>query len=345
MIKKVSKLLHLKTFFKNKLKTKRLEKQNEKLMNILIEEDYKSFHNKIENYQNFLGQIRTMSENNTDKKGLKIDKTFFKEALQSINPNSFKALTYRDCSYDKNKKIKKKDFEFDLRKIKNIKMSHDKNYNNILTNKNSKMCRTEYNTSLINNFSSRNKGLNSYNQTENFRNTINTDNNQKEEMKNKCKNLDQKIVNNFKNTAYIVLNESENGLNNEENFVIKRNKLNSKFKYFKTYNEMLNNNKIIATERESIRKSIHIPNLKEVEYRNNLNKNDNNIEIMEYTERPNDKIREKFQEIYELKKLKWEKEDKLKELKKERDKQNMLEISKFLYEIQDKKLLKRNNIK
>ena len=345
MIKKASKLLHLKTFFKNKLKTKRLEKQNEKLMNILIEEDYKSFHNKIENYQNFLGQIRTMSENNTDKKGLKIDKTFFKEALQSINPNSFKALTYRDCSYDKNKKIKKKDFEFDLRKIKNIKMSHDKNYNNILKNKNSKMCRTEYNTSLINNFSSRNKGLNSYNQTENFRNTINTDNNPKEEMKNKCKALDKKIVSNFKNTAYIVLNESENGLNNEENFVIKRNKLNSKFKYFKTYNEMFNNNKIIATERESIRKSIHIPNLKEVEYKNNLNKNDNNIEIMEYTERPNDKIREKFQEIYELKKLKWEKEDKLKELKKERDKQNMLEISKFLYEIQDKKLLKRNNIK
>ena len=119
--------------------------------------------------------------------------------------------------FDINKLIKKNNQNI------SINMSHDKNYNNILKNKNSKMCRTEYNTSLMNNFSSRNKSLNSYNQTENFRNTINTDNNPKEEMKNKYKTLDQKIVSNFKNTAYIVLNESENGLNNEENFVIKRN--------------------------------------------------------------------------------------------------------------------------
>ena len=56
-------------------------------------------------------------------------------------------------------------------------------------------------------------------------------------------------------------------------------------------------------------------------------------------------IKRKFQEIYEQKKKKWKKEDILLELKKERDKQNMFEIENFLFEVQDKSLLRKNKIK
>ena len=45
--------------------------------------------------------------------------------------------------------------------------------------------------------------------------------------------------------------------------------------------------------------------------------------------------------VYEQKKLKWKKEDKLNELKKEMDKKNKLEIEDFLFEVQDKHILKR----
>ena len=42
------------------------------------------------------------------------------------------------------------------------------------------------------------------------------------------------------------------------------------------------------------------------------------------------------------KKLKWKNEDKLYEIKKEKDRQNMDEIENFLYIIQNKKLLRKN---
>ena len=74
-------------------------------------------------------------------------------------------------------------------------------------------------------------------------------------------------------------------------------------------------------------------------------KKENILEIKDYNEKNVDLIKRKFQEIYEQKKKKWKKEDILLELKKERDKQNMFEIENFLFEVQDKSLLRKNKIK
>ena len=83
-----------------------------------------------------------------------------------------------------------------------------------------------------------------------------------------------------------------------------------------------------------------LPNLE-----GNSKEKQNNIEIKEYSEKNVDAIKKKFQEIYDQKKIKWEKEDLLMDLQKERDRQNIFEIENFLFEIQDKKLLKKNRIK
>ena len=334
IIRKVSNLAFINEFFRNKLKKKKTEKKNEKLFSNMIQDDYKHFQDKMEEYQNFLGKIRNLSENQNNIKRLKIDKNIFKNTIQSLNPNSFIALTYEESSDRKKIKPRKKDIEFDVRKIKNIKKSHDKNYNNILKNKTSKVCMTEYNNSIYSNNTSRNKANISRNLTNNnFSITLNS---QRLSIKNNS--LDKNKLDNFKNTAYIVMNETEHGLFNEENFKKKKNKLNT---FFKTYNKSLEN-KIQNVKRQSIKLSLKN---QEDDNINNPNMKENIFEIKDYNEKNNEIIRKKLQEIYEQKKLKWKKEDKLYEIKKEKDKQNLYEIENFLFEVQNKKLLNKKNIK
>ena len=334
IIRKVSNLAFINEFFRNKLKKKKIEKKNEKLFSNMIQDDYKHFQDKMEEYQNFLGKIRNLSENQNNIKRLKIDKNIFKNTIQSLNPNSFIALTYEESSDRKKNKPRKKDIEFDVRKIKNIKKSHDKNYNNILKNKTSKVCMTEYNNSIYSNNTSRNKANISRNLTNNnFSITLNS---QRLSIKNNS--LDKNKLDNFKNTAYIVMNETEHGLFNEENFKKKKNKLNT---FFKTYNKSLKN-KLQNVKRQSIKLSLKN---QEDDNINNPNMKENIFEIKDYNEKNNEIIRKKLQEIYEQKKLKWKKEDKLYEIKKEKDKQNLYEIENFLFEIQNKKLLNKKNIK
>ena len=341
IIKKVSNLAHLNEFLKNKIENKRLSKQNELLTDTLLQEDYQNFHDKMCSYQNFLSKIRNMSENNSTKKRLKIDKTIFKDTIDSINPNSFRALTYKESSNKKTHNIKKKDLEFDLHKIKNIKMSHDKNYNTILKNKHSKIGLTEYNNTTGTNISLKHKSFTSQNLTNySINNSLNSKTILNINKNKKNKFLDMKKLNDLKNTAYIVLNETENGIFNEEIFKTKRNKLKNHYKYFKTFNS-INDKQIQSQNRRSIK------SLKNEEYedKNNQKQRESIFEIKDYKEKNNELIRKNFQEIYEQKKLKWKKEDKLYELKKERDKQNKHEIENFLFEIQDKNILKRQKYK
>ena len=120
IIRRVSNLAFINDFFKKRMKNKKLEKQNEYLINNLILEDYNHFRNKIENYHNFLNKIRNLSENQKSDKKLKIDKNIFKNTIQSLNPKSFIALTYEQSADKIKKNLIKKDQEFDVRKIKNI---------------------------------------------------------------------------------------------------------------------------------------------------------------------------------------------------------------------------------
>ena len=329
MIRKVPNLASINEFSKKRMKNKKLEKKNENLFNNLIL-DYNHFQNKIDNYHNFLNKIRNLSEKQKNDKKLKIDKNIFKNTIQSLNPKSFIALTYEESSDKIKKNLRKKDLEFDVRKIKNIKKSHDYNFNNILKNKTSKMCLTEYNDSLNSNFSSRNKGIISLNITDNnFSNILNS---QRLSIPNNS--LDKNKLDNFKNTAHIVMNETEYGLFNEENFLKKKNKLN------KFFND---NNKTNEKKKEAIkRQSLHLIKNKEDDILHKSNMKEKIPEIKDYNEKNNEIIRKKLQEIYEQKKLKWKNEDKLYEIKKEKDRQNMNEIENFLYLVQNKNLLRKN---
>ena len=198
IIRRVSNLAFINDFFKKRMKNKKLEKQNEYLINNLILEDYNHFRNKIENYHNFLNKIRNLSENLKSDKKLKIDKNIFKNTIQSLNPKSFIALTYEQSADKIKKKLIKKDQEFDVRKIKNIKKCHDNNFNNILKNKTSRICLTEYNNSKNTNFGSKNKTIISRNVTkDNFSNILNS---QRLSLPNNS--LDKNKIDNFKNTAY-----------------------------------------------------------------------------------------------------------------------------------------------
>ena len=100
------------------------------------------------------------------------------------------------------------------------------------------------------------------------------------------------------------------------------------------------NNKYIKNLTEN-----NIPKLKDIDNSYKNNKRESIIEITDYTDKNVDSIKKKFQEIYEQKKKKWKKEDKLREIKKERDIQNMYETEKFLFEIQDKSLSRKNKTK
>ena len=338
IIKKVANLAHLNEFLKNKIENIRLEKLNEQLTDTLLQEDYKNFHDKICSYQNFLNKIRNLSENNSGNKRLKIDKNIFKDTIESMNPNSFRALSYTENLNKKNTNIKKKDLEFDLHKIKNIKMSHDKNYNIMLRKKNTKIDLSEYHNSTRTNISSRNKSITYHNLTNySVNNTLNSYTSQNINKNKKNNFLNMKKLYDFKNTAHIVLNETENGLFNEGIFISKRRKLNNHYKYFKTFNTI--NDKQIQSQKK---KSIQLLKKEEDDDDKNILEQKGGIfEIKDYKEKNNDFIRKKFQEIYEQKKLKWKKEDKLYELKKEMDKKNKLEIEDFLFEVQDKHILKR----
>lgn len=336
IIKKVANLAYVNDFLKNKLKQKKLEKQNEKLIGSLIEEDYKYFQDKIKTYQNYLNKIRDITENNKEK-NLKLDKTIFKETIQSMNPNSFRALTYTETSSQKEKNIPKKDLEFNLKKIKNIKMSHDKNYNNILKNKNSKN-ENQFNFSTLTNISLKNNSNNLNNlKNNNLSKTINFHNTYDVVRNRKNKSFDSNKLKNFKNTAYIVLNEAENGLLNEQNFIKKRNKLNNNYKLFKNSNRLINTIHSLNETKIKLKK--------DADESHNHNQIDDYYEIKNYNYKNVDDIKRTFQEIYEEKKKRWEKEDIIRGIEKEKDKQNLVEIENFLFEIQDKSLFAKNKTK
>ena len=105
---------------------------------------------------------------------------------------------------------------------------------------------------------------------------------------------------------------------------------------FKTFNKKIHK-PILSLNKKSIKWPITLEG--------DLKEEQNNIEIKEYNEKNVEAIKKKFQEIYEQKKIKWKKEDILMGLKKEKEMQNIFEIENFLFEVQNKNLLKKNKNK
>ena len=304
----------------------------------IMKEDYDNFFSTIDSYHTFLGELKTITNYPHNHKGIKISKDNFEHIQSNLNPNSLKFLTYSENeSLSQSKKEIKKDIEFDLQKIKKIKFNHDKN--NKLKNYISKsMSKTSFNPSI--------SGFNTDRITNIKKLDTLTDSNTNSFDKfnfpkiNNASNYDNKTsrdfvdknLYNYKNTANIVLNETENGLYYSENFINKRKIFNNYFiKCF--YNDKQNanivnnsNKNLIDCKKENMRRKSNIYD----------------HEIYEYGQKRRDKIKKEFQDIYEQKKMQWKKEEKLKKLLNSKENQKRNEIEYFLLNSQNKKKFFKN---
>ena len=324
--------------------------ENQKLIDKLMKEDYKTFFSKMNSYHNFLNKLKSLSNEYHKGKGIKINKDNFDHIISGVSPKRLKFLSYND-QYQPytTQKNKKKDLEFDLKTIQKIKLDHIKNNNNFVKNKINKSNKTTYSPSIsnYNNIIGKNKSLVSRSELKtNFSmtNTIdnNNDFNRKEPLIfNSSRNrkiFDEKKNYNFKNTANIVFNETENGLFYGQNFLNKTKSFNNYFnKCFKKKRKKL---KINIDKDDNNNNNIY--NYKPQNENLRKNSSSKKIEIKEYYQKDDkENIRREFQTIYEQKKLEWKKEEKLKELERLKDMKKKKEIENFLLEATNNNLLKK----
>ena len=326
----------------NSKKTQELDPKTEgqKLIDSLMKEDYKNLFVKMKSYHTFLNKLKSVSNEYCKGKGLKINKDNFDHILAGVNPNQIKFLSYTENHKPSTEqKNLKKDLEFDLKTIQKVKLEHDKNNNNIfLKYKLPKSNRTEYNPSIISNFNTinNNKSLTVRSNSSLFDNISlnNTSRNRR--------TLDKNY--NYKNTAHIVLDETENGLFNGEIFMNKTKSFNNYFnKCFRLNNDKKNNEKKIEKRNE---KKNDINNIVPYIAKNegigrNMRKKTSEIKIKGYEQKDRERIRKEFQAIYDKKRMEWKEEEKMKELKKLKEEQKRKEIENFLANAENNSLFKK----
>ena len=272
----------------NKKKSKIVNNDNKKFLENIINEDCNNFIGGMTKYKNFLQKMRTLSEENTGKPIKINDKTNFNNVENVIKTDKFKFLSYTENEPENTIIVEKKDINFDLLSIQKLKLDHDR--------KNHVYWKNNYSQKNI--------------QNENYFDEI--------------PNL-KTIHKEFSNTAKIVKDEAENGVQYDKNF-------STKIKFF---NNHFNNNSKIEDYNEcekKIKKRFFMlkKNLSEnmgAKKISFMKKNKTKIENM----RPEiEIIRRQFQTIYDTKKTQWEKEDELKKIKKNRQKRALSEIDKFV---------------
>ena len=314
--------------------------EGQKFLDNLMNEDYNHFFTTINSYHLFLDKIKNISNERYNGKRIKINKDNFDHIQSNLSPNSLNFLTYKDHKTNSKVEIpKEKDLEFDLNIIQNIKITHDKNNNKIIKNK--KTNNNEY----IHSYSSNSNLDGNKTSSPDIRKNSKIDNvldnisfpklNISRTQRNKNNEFDIKKNYNFKNTANIVLNETENGLFYTQNFINKRKIFNNYFnkcflnkvkKNKKNLSSNNNNKHLKEIQNEYLRKSLPHKN-----------------EIFEYGQKNKENIRKEFQDIYEQKKLQWKNEEEQKELEKIKEEQKRKEIEQFLLNMQNKKLKKNKN--
>ena len=284
--------------------------EGNRLIDNLMKEDYNNFFSTINSYHTFLEKLKNISNETSNRKGIKISKDNFEHIQSIINPNSLKFLTYKENhSHSKMQKNIKTEMEFDIQEIQKIKITHDKNNNNnILKKKLSNSCKNENKVPIF----SSNKSISSIK-------------NQNIEAIDFNKNY------NYKNTANIVLNESEKGLCYTQNFNYKRKIFNNYF------NKSFHNNNSI--NKKKINDNKYLKEIKNELLKKYLNSNKN--EIYEYGQKRRENIKKDFQDIYEQKKLEWKNEEKLKQLKKRKEGLKRKEIDYFILTMKNKNIIQK----
>jgi hypothetical protein len=317
--------------------------EGQKLIDNLMKEDYKNFFVKMKSYHNFLDKLKSMSYESCKGKGLKINKDNFDHILAEVNPNRLKFLSYTESHKPSTEqKNIKKDLEFDLKTIQKIKLDHEKKNNNIFLKYNlPKSNRTEYNPSTISNYNTitNNKSLTiRSNSSLNDNMTLNSTSRNK-------RTLDKNL--NYKNTAHLVLNETENGLINGEIFMNKTKSFNNYFnKCFSINNDKKNNEKKIKKKEKKIDINNIVPyitkNTKIEDIGKSMRRKTSDIKIKRYEQKDRERIRKEFQAIYDRKRMEWKEEEKMKELTKLKEEQKRKEIENFLANAESNILLKKH---
>lgn len=315
---------------------KNAKNESTKFIEDIMKEDYKNLFSTIDSYHTFLEKLKNISNKQKNGKRIKINKDNFEHIQSNLSPNSIKCLTYRENkTQSKVKNELNKDLEFDLKEIQNIKIIHDKNNqlkNNII-----------YKSKEYNNIDDNNKCLlhtsSSSKINESFaKNELSHFDYFPFKKKKSNKILGGKKSYNFKNTANIVFNETQNGLHYSQNFINKRKIFNNYFdKYFRdSLNKLKKSCKKIKIETYQTNESEN-ENLEGITtYKN---------EIYDYGQKKRENIRKEFRDIYEKKKIEWKNLENLKKLEKMREKEKRKDIELFLLNSQDKNLFKKNKKK
>lgn len=315
---------------------KNAKNESTKFIEDIMKEDYKNLFSTIDSYHTFLEKLKNISNKQKNGKRIKINKDNFEHIQSNLSPNSIKCLTYRENkTQSKVKNELNKDLEFDLKEIQNIKIIHDKNNqlkNNII-----------YKSKEYNNIDDNNKCLlhtsSSSKINESFaKNELPNFDYFPFKKKKSNKILGGKKSYNFKNTANIVFNETQNGLHYSQNFINKRKIFNNYFdKYFRdSPNKLKKSCKKIKIETYQTNESEN-ENLEGITtYKN---------EIYDYGQKKRENIRKEFRDIYEKKKIEWKNLENLKKLEKMREKEKRKDIELFLLNSQDKNLFKKNKKK
>ena len=149
---------------------------------------------------------------------------------------------------------------------------------------------------------------------------------------------------NYKNTAHIVLSETENGLYNGEIFMNKTKSFNNYFNKCFSFNKNKKNNENKIEKKSKI---IDINNIvpyitKNEDNGKSMRKKTSDLKIKGYEEKERERIRKEFQAIYDRKRMEWKEEEKMKELKKLKEEEKRKEIEHFLANAENNCFLKKH---
>ena len=329
-------------YLSNKYKLSRREtvrynnkNESKNFVDNLVKEDYDKFFATIDSYHTFLEKLKNISNEKYKGKRIKVNKETFEKLQTNLSPNRLNFLAYKEKTIQsKTQNYIKKDLDFDLKEIKKIKIKHDRNnkLKNKLFNYNKKENNESINSGNNHDKNSSSLSLNLFQIPIDNLNNINQDNinnnsiEQKDDLSSKksfaFKTFNGKNNYNYKNTANIVLNETEKGLSSRQNFIKKRKIFNNYF------NKCFQNSKNIKQKRNMSNNENYTNELKNEQLKKKLSLDQN--EIYEYNLKKRFNIKKDFQDIYERKKLEWKEEDKLKELKKLKENQKLKELDNFL---------------
>lgn len=294
------------------------EEEKQKLAEKVMKEDLFNFTNGINFYKKILNKAKTLSENE-DNERIRIDKRNFEDISKMLKYNNIKALSFHDYDFYTDIKKEEKDITPDIHKLIKLKLYHD---NNIKANKTINLSKNNYDKHLPNSQEdSLNQKINKKNNSM-FLNTYN------------FSNIRRKPISNFsfRDTVNIVKGQSQEGISLIDNFNDR------KLRFDKMFNQLYTENDLNVYERElKIRNRMFQKSRENKSEKEEIFINNETIHNDKNKKRGVNKILDDFQDIYKIKKKKWEKEDIIREKRKLLLENQMQEIEYFLNESARKK--------